>query len=136
MSNPGRNDPCSCGSGRKYKYCCLHDSPTQYDGPISFPPPDEAAEYDGPGAGMMKAFMAERGNRDFDSMEPLTAELIAFIQRGNDRPIEALDGLSPDQTRIVLYAPLNSPGIIQIADRVEAGPDVPILMMLDEMRGH
>ena len=23
MSNhPGRNDPCPCGSGKKYKYCC------------------------------------------------------------------------------------------------------------------
>ena len=22
MSSPGRNDPCPCGSGRKYKYCC------------------------------------------------------------------------------------------------------------------
>lgn len=23
MSEPGRNDPCPCGSGAKYKYCCL-----------------------------------------------------------------------------------------------------------------
>ena len=23
MSGPGRNDPCPCGSGRKYKRCCL-----------------------------------------------------------------------------------------------------------------
>jgi len=23
MSKPGRNDPCSCGSGKKYKHCCL-----------------------------------------------------------------------------------------------------------------
>lgn len=23
MSSQGRNDPCSCGSGRKYKHCCL-----------------------------------------------------------------------------------------------------------------
>jgi tetratricopeptide (TPR) repeat protein len=23
MSKPGRNDPCSCGSGKKYKKCCL-----------------------------------------------------------------------------------------------------------------
>jgi protein O-GlcNAc transferase len=23
MSRPGRNDPCPCGSGRKYKHCCL-----------------------------------------------------------------------------------------------------------------
>jgi hypothetical protein len=24
VSGPGRNDPCSCGSGRKFKQCCLH----------------------------------------------------------------------------------------------------------------
>jgi tetratricopeptide (TPR) repeat protein len=23
MAKPGRNDPCPCGSGRKYKKCCL-----------------------------------------------------------------------------------------------------------------
>jgi uncharacterized protein len=23
-SRPGRNDPCPCGSGKKYKKCCLH----------------------------------------------------------------------------------------------------------------
>jgi hypothetical protein len=23
MSTPGRNEPCSCGSGKKYKHCCL-----------------------------------------------------------------------------------------------------------------
>jgi hypothetical protein len=21
-NHPGRNDPCPCGSGKKYKYCC------------------------------------------------------------------------------------------------------------------
>ncbi|KKL72985.1 hypothetical protein LCGC14_2079420 [marine sediment metagenome] len=23
MSKPGRNDPCRCGSGKKYKRCCI-----------------------------------------------------------------------------------------------------------------
>ncbi len=23
MTKPGRNDPCPCGSGKKYKQCCL-----------------------------------------------------------------------------------------------------------------
>ena len=23
QSRPGRNEPCHCGSGRKYKHCCL-----------------------------------------------------------------------------------------------------------------
>ncbi len=25
-SDPGRNDPCPCGSGKKYKYCCMGSS--------------------------------------------------------------------------------------------------------------
>lgn len=29
MLNPGRNDPCPCGSGRKYKQCCLRASTDQ-----------------------------------------------------------------------------------------------------------
>jgi len=28
MSKLGRNDPCSCGSGKKFKKCCL-DKPDQ-----------------------------------------------------------------------------------------------------------
>lgn len=24
---PGRNDPCPCGSGKKYKYCCGNEPP-------------------------------------------------------------------------------------------------------------
>lgn len=24
MPKAGRNDPCPCGSGKKYKKCCLH----------------------------------------------------------------------------------------------------------------
>ena len=30
MSKPGRNDPCPCGSGRKYKRCCL-DREAEHD---------------------------------------------------------------------------------------------------------
>ncbi len=26
FNNIGRNDPCSCGSGKKYKKCCLSNS--------------------------------------------------------------------------------------------------------------
>ena len=30
MNEPGRNDPCSCGSGKKYKKCCLLTKPKPY----------------------------------------------------------------------------------------------------------
>jgi tetratricopeptide (TPR) repeat protein len=28
MPKTGRNDPCPCGSGKKYKHCCLHKDQT------------------------------------------------------------------------------------------------------------
>lgn len=31
MDKPGRNDPCPCGSGKKYKKCCLVDEEKNYD---------------------------------------------------------------------------------------------------------
>jgi hypothetical protein len=32
MTKPGRNDPCSCGSGKKYKQCCLKAEQTEVAG--------------------------------------------------------------------------------------------------------
>ncbi len=31
--NPGRNDPCPCGSGKKYKHCCLRREDAVAEGP-------------------------------------------------------------------------------------------------------
>ena len=31
--NPGRNDPCPCGSGKKYKHCCLNAANSTADSP-------------------------------------------------------------------------------------------------------
>lgn len=30
---PGRNDPCPCGSGKKYKHCCLRAEAAMLDSP-------------------------------------------------------------------------------------------------------
>ncbi|MEW6759152.1 MAG: SEC-C metal-binding domain-containing protein, partial [Acidobacteriota bacterium] len=35
MTGPGRNDPCPCGSGKKFKKCCLGKDPQ----PPPPPPP-------------------------------------------------------------------------------------------------
>jgi len=52
MTKPGRNDPCPCGSGKKYKHCCLNKmaqqpaSPATRQTPGSRPPvrqPDPGA---------------------------------------------------------------------------------------------
>ena len=52
MTNVGRNDPCPCGSGKKYKRCCLplhqaagRERQRQRDEPVTFPELyDESAE--------------------------------------------------------------------------------------------
>ena len=41
MHRPGRNDPCPCGSGRKYKKCCL---PREEAERPRTPPPGESSE--------------------------------------------------------------------------------------------
>lgn len=43
MAKPGRNDPCPCGSGQKYKRCCLaRDEAAAAAERAAAPPPDAA----------------------------------------------------------------------------------------------
>jgi predicted O-linked N-acetylglucosamine transferase (SPINDLY family) len=41
MNKIGRNDPCSCGSGKKYKQCCMRQVGSQ---PVDAPPPLSSAQ--------------------------------------------------------------------------------------------
>jgi tetratricopeptide (TPR) repeat protein len=41
---PGRNDPCACGSGRKYKKCCGQSFPSAPPGQLQTPPASELNE--------------------------------------------------------------------------------------------
>jgi preprotein translocase subunit SecA len=34
MPKVGRNEPCPCGSGKKFKKCCLKDAPLKTLGPL------------------------------------------------------------------------------------------------------
>jgi len=47
MSKTGRNDPCPCGSGRKYKKCCLAETLVQVgkEEPIRKLPVDDLLEF-------------------------------------------------------------------------------------------
>lgn len=50
MGSVGRNEPCPCGSGRKYKKC--HGAPTSAADPMA-PLPDDAPGLFGPRAGFL-----------------------------------------------------------------------------------
>lgn len=73
MAKPGRNDPCRCGSGNKYKKCCL--------------PKDEAAEH-----AQREAQGAEQNRRTRE----LEEDVAAWLKRAEeeDRLDDDLDDAS------------------------------------------
>ena len=42
----GRNDPCPCGSGKKYKHCCYSQDTVKHEEPIIAAPEPEHDEVD------------------------------------------------------------------------------------------
>lgn len=91
MSNTkiGRNDPCPCGSGKKFKHCCM--------GRAHNPARELGRELEDLAA-----------DREFDSLEDFQAFADRFMAQRNQAPVDDFCGLSPDQMSKLLYAPLDS----------------------------
>jgi hypothetical protein len=65
----GRNDPCPCGSGKKYKHCCLSSGPAATSGPASSDTP---------------------WSRQRDASDRITKDLLKVVQREfSDHVVEA-----------------------------------------------
>jgi hypothetical protein len=84
----GRNDPCHCGSGKKYKHCCL----------------DGAAKQSAEIADELAQSIAMNPNLSMDEVNVLLAHKMA---ERNNRPLDEFCGLSPTQMMNWLHAPLS-----------------------------
>lgn len=82
----GRNEPCPCGSGKKYKHCCMSAVGKQH-----------AEVFD-----EVQSMVAMNPNL---SIEELNAELQHRMEFRNNRPHPDFCGLSPAQMANWLYAP-------------------------------
>ncbi len=94
----GRNDPCPCGSGKKYKKCCLEKS----QAPLPAPPPTshdaETTEHEG-----------ERDWGETESADDLEIEVPTDVAsqpqrpplRKYPRPDENLASLTPEEEKII-----------------------------------
>lgn len=110
----GRNDPCPCGSGHKYKACCLGRP-----GPRPEPHP-----------GLAEATADLKGllqDRSFASLAEAQAFLDREVLKRNRTPREDFFGLSPEQMRRFLEAPFASPEIVTFAPVLSIEPRAPIL---------
>jgi len=84
----GRNDPCPCGSGKKYKHCCL-DKQTK---------PGGVSEELAPALEEAQAFAEQ------------------LIMQKNQQNNDDFQGLSPEQMHCFLYFPFESPQHVQFKE--------------------
>lgn len=90
----GRNDPCPCGSGKKFKHCCLgntgfSDEPTAMERLCA--------------TDTLNELRAIAGNREFKSQAEFEAFLESYMAIKNNQPVEDFAGLSPDDIENMLY---------------------------------
>lgn len=116
MSQLGRNDPCPCGSGKKYKKCCLGRAES---GPVN-----RATD-------VLDGLKQELAGREFSSLEEAQAFAGNFMQQRNQASADDFHGLSPDQMHGILNLPFSSPQLVTFPEQFELLPSAPILNLFN-----
>jgi len=104
----GRNDPCPCGSGKKYKHCCMSVSRAVND--------------------ELKGLLS---GQEFDSIEEVQAAADALLVKQNRKPQDDFLGLSSEHVYRMLNFAFDTPELFQFSDQLPREPDAPILMLME-----
>ncbi len=112
----GRNDPCPCGSGKKYKRCCLNHE----TGPESSPSDSSAIP------GFREAFEGQ----EFNDLEEAEQFANAFMQSRNSRRLEEFHDISPEQMMRLLHFPYESPEVVKFSESKSDVSSVPIIKLM------
>ncbi|RKZ92097.1 MAG: hypothetical protein DRQ40_09130 [Gammaproteobacteria bacterium] len=115
MAQTGRNEPCPCGSGKKYKKCCLEQ---------------EQSTARNTAAGVSTELQQAMDGHEFNSLEEAQAFTDNFMGQRNQKPSDDFHGLSPEQMHHVLNFPFTSPHLVDFPEKLESLPDAPILSLL------
>jgi hypothetical protein len=111
----GRNDPCPCGSGSKYKKCCAGKD-----------------EYGAPTGGL-DAVMAELRKqvegKNFASLEEAKLFAGLFMEQRNQVPIDDFHGLTSEQMHRFLHFPLDSPHLVSFPALLATAPPAPVVTL-------
>lgn len=103
----GRNDPCPCGSGKKFKHCCLNPASAVND--------------------ELKQLLA---GQEFNSLEEVQALANQFMQHRNQHPQDDFQGLSSEQVHRMLNFPFDSPEFFSFPEVLSTEPEAPILTLV------
>jgi hypothetical protein len=152
----GRNDPCSCGSGRKFKKCCLNASKTVESGSgvlrsaggavIDFPSASFGSRAlvnadvsvdnslnPGLSSRASEDLKAALENQEFESIEAAQTFVNAFMERGNRAGLPEFHGLSPEQMHRLINEPFDSPSLLQFPDDYLVDDTVPYVLFFNKL---
>jgi len=101
MNKISRNDPCPCGSGAKYKKCCI-------DKILSFPGTDGfiGEELKTPKQ-LLELVKAEFAKKEVGSIDEMNEQLSVIMNNFNSVANAPFLGLSPSQMHNILYTPFH-----------------------------
>lgn len=105
----GRNEPCPCGSGKKFKFCCLEKQ--NFARTIA----DEIAE--------------TAREQPFTSLEDLNAFAQQQMEQRNHRALDEFCGLNPEQMNHLLRFPFESPQTVHFNADVASTRDTEIMQL-------
>ncbi|MBW1673342.1 MAG: SEC-C domain-containing protein [Deltaproteobacteria bacterium] len=116
MKKIGRNDPCPCGSGKKYKNCCLGKNAQPHE--------------ENPAQQVMGEIREVLNKQEFDSLDDAQVFLDRFVESKNRVPQINFLGLSSDQVYRMMYHPLEDLGdMLRFNHQLESEvfQDIPIV---------
>ncbi len=111
----GRNDPCPCGSGKKFKGCCLGK--------------DGLGTSGRGGTGASAELRQALEGRQFTSLSEVQEFIEHHTQQRNQTPVDEFHGLSPEQMHRMLHFPFASPEVIRFPAILDTNPKAPILTL-------
>ena len=114
----GRNDPCPCGSGKKFKHCCLGSKESSTSSSLG-------------AASISETLRKALEGQQFNTLEEAQAFVNQFAQQQNRRPLDEFHGLSPEQMHRILDFPFTSPGLVRFPEVLDAIPAAPILTLFE-----
>lgn len=154
QSTVGRNDPCPCGSGNKYKKCCLNVSRGPSAGRVvsssGHSPCDvfpnsvsDLAESDRVRhGGVLTPGLSDRVNDDlkaalagqqFESIELAQDFAQQHMVKRNSAGLVEFHGLSPEQMNCLINYPFDSPEIVQFPDNYQVDSTVPYVLFFNQL---
>ena len=127
QNQPSRNDPCPCGSGKKYKHC--HQRADDAPAGLS-PPPGTAGEIEGPGS-VAVDWLTERHRKGFKvAVENLFNDLWPHDAPGRSKTLgaEVLESVQINLVEwLVAEGEMQVKGELRRINAVLTGPDGPRL---------